>query len=88
MAAEAVVAGAHRNRGILPAMPRALSQAEIDHYREHGWLRIERVFEGEELDALDRDLDWLIADLGDEGRTVGPGLAKGLHGCRDREASA
>ena len=41
-------------------MPRALTQPEIDHYREHGWLRIEGVFEGEELDALDRDLDWLI----------------------------
>jgi phytanoyl-CoA hydroxylase len=45
---------------MLSRVPRALSQAEIDHYREHGWLRIERVFEGEELDALDRDLDWLI----------------------------
>ena len=46
-----------------PALaPRYLSPEQVAFYREHGWLRIPQVFTAGQMDAMDRELEQLIAD--------------------------
>ena len=56
-----------------PPMPRALTQPEVDHYREHGWLRIERRLRGRgarRARPRPRLADRNLGDASDQG---GPG---------------
>ena len=47
-----------RQFGLAPT--NVLSPEQVEFYKEHGWLRIEQMFDPAEIDRMSDDLDWLI----------------------------
>ena len=88
VAAEAVGRRPPESRHPSPPMPRALTQAEIDHYREHGWLRIERRVRGRGARRARPRPRLADRDVGRHRARLARALAPGLHGRRDRGGHA
>ena len=58
-----------RQFGLAPT--NVLSPEQVEFYKEHGWLRIEQMFDSAEIDCMSDDLDWLIENwaIKDQGWT-------------------